>query len=341
MLPSKLMQKVVYFKLMKESIVSDETTTEILQQHSDSYCYENPLSFNIEPGEDILVIPEKNDNFWIRHGISNEIIFHRNRVMMTNKRPYYHCLWLKNIRPNIALHVAENTPLSSVMAQKEIIFKYCHISIVDLYKTLKYFYPDETKSGAAAGGAAAMINHDDATTDNSSANIAEKMGAEDQHLPPLSPPFHDDVSNEDEDPMEELKATIEMLYKAALLYYPHDEDENMEDKMSDDDDDDDDESRGDDKEKNPLNRHDMFAVINFTGDEDDINIDFDEFDKDDEGEEEKKEEEEDDDEEIKIVDERHINAIDYCKKKYIVVPKSEIAADKNVICIRRIKQDNW
>ena len=122
-------QVILYTQTMCYNRMKDHSC---LDQYYDARFYENQTSFNIDTNEEVIIVLRNCNQHWFRQALSYEMRFVQNRWTVTSEHPWQPCLLIRNRSETTALHVEENTTLSALLEQPEIIYKSVHIRQVDL-----------------------------------------------------------------------------------------------------------------------------------------------------------------------------------------------------------------
>jgi len=104
---------------------STTPATDAAAAASDLELY-NETSFNINVGESVVIIIRNTQC------LSFRIKYCENKFLRPFQELFQNGLWIMNVSTDTSLHVEENTPLSSLLAQAEICYKHCHMSVSDL-----------------------------------------------------------------------------------------------------------------------------------------------------------------------------------------------------------------
>lgn len=103
------------------------------------FCYLSDVDYNVNPGDDVIIIMINGDTDWYGHGLLHTVTFKDNTFQMPEQiTPNRLCLWLKNVSDKTTLHVPQYTRLVTLLCQPEILYRVGHINFSDLDEAYRF-----------------------------------------------------------------------------------------------------------------------------------------------------------------------------------------------------------
>jgi hypothetical protein len=146
-LPSPV-QKIIYYHHQND--IAPQPTSFHLFLDLYPNLISNKTSYMINPNEDIIIALANYSSYWFYHEPLFEINYKNKEFFMNNNQEKQVCIWIKNVSDSISMFVEENTPLSLVLYQPEIIFRVCIISKEELSTAAIHFFVAPTPPSTPA-----------------------------------------------------------------------------------------------------------------------------------------------------------------------------------------------
>lgn len=103
----------------------------------------NEINFTLNPGESVVIMFNC-ANHWLGSGAMYEIQYQNNQFYMppslNNNPEGRFCVWIQNITQRSALFVPENTSLTALIYQPEIIYRCCFLSANEVLDAITAYY---------------------------------------------------------------------------------------------------------------------------------------------------------------------------------------------------------
>jgi hypothetical protein len=141
-------QKIIYYHHQND--IAPQPTSFHLFLDLYPNLISNKTSYMINPNEDIIIALANYSSYWFYHEPLFEINYKNKEFFMNNNVQKQVCIWIKNVSDSISMFVEENTPLSLVLYQPEIIFRVCIISKEELSTAAIHFFVAPTPPSTPA-----------------------------------------------------------------------------------------------------------------------------------------------------------------------------------------------